>query len=487
MKRFRLRALVMLVAALVATVFGAPHIAHASMNDPVSLLPYLLPTVLGLTTGTQASGSGTFTGLNDMLKQVYTKPFENNIEKDSEIADLINQAEGFEVIDGPDGKQINIGHIFSSGGGVGGILEDDYLYTPTQPTTKQSSVTIPILTAIVELSGKTLRRVKKGPAAFVTWADEALPRKAQRLAFHKDRMYLGAGNGIIARYLTNPPTGTTDVLNAMYGIAGLDDGAAKLVLRDDSLRVGPNANGTSLRTGTAIVSKVDYTNKAISTTVAGSAAAPTSAAQNDYIFLGDGNVQGFGAREMMGLEGIIDDGTNVATFQTLARASFPEMNGQIIDSSANGFTQVLSEEILDFADSQCYEQGNMGRPTVIFASRSGQRSFWKTLKGDRVLNDPRGAYTGGKVRLQMQLGDRVVTVAAARKVPASRAYGIDTSAVLRFRNGSGRWDDTDGAVFNRVVDGNGRKDAFFAVYVEEEQVGAGDPAKNFKITNLLAA
>lgn len=475
------------VVIVAAVLFGTPHTAHASLNDPTSLLPYLLPTVLGLTTGTQAAGSGTFTGLNDMLKQVYTKPFENNIEKDSEIADLINQAEGFEVIDGPDGKQVNIGHIFSSGGGVGGILEDDYLYTPTQPTTKQSAITIPILTAIVELSGKTLRRVKKGPAAFVTWADEALPRKAQRLAFHKDRMYLGTGTGIIARYLTNPPTGTTDVLNAMYGVTGLDDGAVKLLLRDDSLRAGPNANGTSLRAGTAIVSKVDYTNKAISTTVAGSAAAPTSAAQNDYLFLGDANVQGFGAREMMGLEGIIDDGTNVATFQTLARASFPEMNGQVIDSSANGFTQVLSEEIMDFADSQCYEQGNMGRPTVIFASRSGQRSFWKTLKGDRVLNDPRGSYTGGKVRLQMQLGDRVVTVGAARKCPASRVYGIDTSAVLRFRNGSGRWDDTDGAVFNRVVDGNGRKDAFFAVYVEEEQVGAGDPAKNFKITNLLAA
>jgi hypothetical protein len=72
-------------------------------------------------------------------------------------------------------------------------------------------------------------------------------------------------------------------------------------------------------------------------------------------------------------------------------------------------------------------------------------------------------------------------------VPSSRCYGIDTSAMLRFRNGTGRWDDTDGSVFNRVVDGTGRKDAFFAVYVEEEEVGCGDPAKNFKITNLLAA
>jgi hypothetical protein len=134
-----------------------------------------------------------------MLKQVYTKAFENNVEKESELADVIQKAEGFDVIEGPDGKQVNMGHIFSSGGGVGSMNEDDYLYTPTNPTAKQSSITIKQHVAVVELSGRTLRRVKKGPAAFVTWADEALPRKAARLAFHKDRQYLGTGTGIICR------------------------------------------------------------------------------------------------------------------------------------------------------------------------------------------------------------------------------------------------------------------------------------------------
>jgi hypothetical protein len=131
----------------------------------------------------------------------------------------------------------------------------------------------------------------------------------------------------------------------------------------------------------------------------------------------------------------------------------------------------------------------MGRPTSVFVNRSGQRSFWKNLKNDRVINDPKGTFQGGvnKARLKMMLGDRLVTVAAARKVPASRAYGIDGSSIERFRIGSGRWDDTDGSIWNRVVDGTGRKDAFFAVYVEEEEMGASNPAGNFKITNLLEA
>jgi hypothetical protein len=91
------------------------------------------------------------------------------------------------------------------------------------------------------------------------------------------------------------------------------------------------------------------------------------------------------------------------------------------------------------------------------------------------------------MRLQMMLGDRLVKVAAARKVPESRCYGVDTSGVQRYKIGSGRWDDTDGSVWNRVVDGTGRKDAFFAVYILEEQQGGSNPAGSFKITDLVAA
>ena len=478
-----------LVLAAIAVVAMLPPPAHAAATGLHQFTPYLVPFAIGLaTTGTETGSD--FSGLNDMLKQVYSKPFENNVEKDSEVADFIDSAEdgSFEVTDGPDGKQINLGHIFSSGGGVGAMTEDDYLYTPSNPTTKQSSITIKQLVAIVQLSGRTMRRVKKGPAAFVTWADEALPRKAQRLAFQKDRMYLGCQNGIICQYTVASPSGTTDTIGNAFGISGLE-GATNLLLRDDQFRCGPNANGTSLRTGTALVGSVDYVNSALNTTVSGTTNAPTSAAQNDYLFLGDNNVQGIGTREIMGFEGGIDDGTNVPTFQGLSRTTYMELQAQIIDSSASGYTQSLTEEIMDYADTLAFERGDMGRPSRILVNRSGQRSFWKSLKADREINDPRGNYQGGLNRgeLKMLLGDRMVRVRAARKVPLSRVYGIDPTSILRFRIGAGRWDDTDGSVWNRVVDGTGRKDAFFAVYVEEEEVGYGAPAKNFKITKLASA
>jgi hypothetical protein len=123
----------------------------------------------------------------------------------------------------------------------------------------------------------------------------------------------------------------------------------------------------------------------------------------------------------------------------------------------------------------------------VLLNRSGARSFWKNLKNDRVINDPRGTYEGGKATLKMILGDSIAQVRSCRKIPLSRCYGIDPSTIQRYKIGDGKWDDTDGSIWNRVVDSTGRKDAFFAVFVKEEELGSGNPAGNFKLTTLSAA
>lgn len=429
------------------------------------------------TTGT---GTGSdFSGLNDLLKNVYTDSFENNVEADSEVSDIFEQAEGFKVVEGPDGKAIVIAHQFSSGGGVGSVLEDDYLPTATTPTIKQSTLTIKQQVAMVELSGRTLRRVKEGPAAFATWANEALPMKARRLAFHIDRMRIGLGDGVICRIDEGSPATTDLGIDAAYGIAGLE-GATNLLLRDDNLRFCTSSAGSSARTGTAKVVGVDYDNSEIDID-----ALPTSTADNDFVFLGDTNVRSIGEREMMGLEGIIDNGALLASIQGLSRTTYPELKAQQIDASSATYGGTLNENLLDIAATRVYERA-MGKTTHILVNRSGQRSFWNSLKGDRTFIDPKGNFQGGKAQLTMLLGNGPVVIRAARKVPASRCYGIDASSIKRYTIGSGRWDDTDGSVWNRTVDGTGRKDAFFAVYVREENLGTVDPGKNFKITGLSA-
>lgn len=442
---------------------------------------------MSTTTGTK-SGTGDFSGLNEALKQTYTGPFSNNIEGEMEITQVFQDAGDFETTEGPDGKQINIGHYISAGGGVSAMSEDDYLPDNIPPVWKQGNVTIKQIAAMVQLSGRTLRRVKEGPAAFASWAEMALPEKAKRVAFHKDRMLMGTGTGIVAR-INGTPDGTDDAVDDAYGIAGLE-GALNLFLRGDSFRYSPNSNGTSPRTGRVDIDSINYGGSTFSTTVAGSAATATSAADDDYLFLGGANVNGSGSKEFNGLEAQIDDGTNVTTFQGLTRSSYPDvLYSQIVDSSTYlPAVSVLSENIIDYTDSLCWERAG-GKPSVLLVNRNGQRSFWTSLKGDRVINDPQGQFTGGKKMdgLKMLLGDRVITVKAARKVPSSRAFLLDTGTLKRFKIGAGRWDDITGSVWNRVTDSTGSKDAVYAVYIEEEEYANTFPARSGKITKLATA
>jgi hypothetical protein len=167
--------------------------SRLGVAHPGSLAPLGLLGVMGTTTGT---GTGSdFTGLNEALKQTYTGPFANNIEGEMEVTQVFQDAGDFETTEGPDGKQVNIGHYISAGGGVSAMLEDDYLPDNIPPVWKQGNITIKQIAALVQLSGRTLRRVKEGPAAFATWAEMALPEKAKRVAFHKDRHAVRHGHG----------------------------------------------------------------------------------------------------------------------------------------------------------------------------------------------------------------------------------------------------------------------------------------------------
>lgn len=432
------------------------------------------------TTGIGSSGTD-FVGATGALKEVYDKPFENNIEGESEIWSALETTDGFQVTDeAGDGKGIKIDHNFSYGGGVAFINESDYFVSSSLPTTVQSTTTIPTVSGTAQMSGKLMRRMNSDKVAFANWAEELLPKRAKRVAFHLDRASVGTGTGIIGR-ISGTPTGTNDTLFAAQGISGLE-GAGNLILRGDILRYSPNADGSAPRTGAATVNQKPNG----VTGVFSVDALPTSAAANDYVFLGDANVISAG-KEIMGLEGIIDDGTNLTTIQGLSRTTYGELKAQVIDASSGTYGGVLSEELIDFADSQAFEQGDGGQPNVLFANRSGNRSFWKSLKADRSFMNPAASYTGGRAKLEMLIGDRMVKIVPCRKVPLSRAYGVDTRAIKRADIGPGGWVNTTGAVFKQVADANGFKDAYVAHYVKETQLITYAPEQCYKIINLVQA
>jgi hypothetical protein len=212
----------------------------------------------------------------------------------------------------------------------------------------------------------------------------------------------------------------------------------------------------------------------------------TDVADDDYIFAGDAagaSYQNSGVdREIMGLLGMVDNGDVLASFQGLTRADYRPWRSQIVDGSAAPWSGQLTEDLLTKADDDTYIRAK-GVVDVILASRSGIRNYWRNLKDDKRLNDPR-AFTGGKSSVGIILGDRTVEIKVVRKMPSSLVFGMQKNTFKHWRNTGWEWDDLTGSIWNRVTDATGRKDSFYAVGHIVMQTGAIAPHKNFKITGI---
>ena len=194
-------------------------------------------------------------------------------------------------------------------------------------------------------------------------------------------------------------------------------------------------------------------------------------------------------KELMGLLGIVDDGTILTTFQGLLRATYQQWNAETIDASAATWGGVLSDDLIIRLDQDVYQIGN-GRTDTLACSRSAWRAYLKSLKSDRMYTMTPGEsqdYTGGGRRLKVDLGDKSLELRAIRKCPPQSAFLLERESLKRWHNVGWFWDDTTGSIWNRVTDGTGRKDAYYAVGAICMETGCLAPAHNGLVRNLTAA
>ena len=454
------------------------------------LMPGVSGVLFAASVGTTAGVSG---NVNEAMKIIFEEPLTNSIVQDSDLMDLFEQDSNVRVTETTGGRFIELAHYFQLPAGVGArALEGDYIPVPDGPVIRNSNIFLKKIEGVVQMTGDTMRRVRQGEGAFLTWARRALPDLKERVDHELDRMLLGFGAGIKARVNDGNPDDAdlTIGIDANFGVAGLEDAwlsfmegeriifaadAAAATIRDASGPSGATYQITDINPD-ALTLELD--------------AEPTAnVADSDYIFAGDlaghaGQATGVD-RETMGLLGMIDDGTILAAFQGLTRADYRPWRSQIIDGSLAPYNGQLTEDLLTFADDQTFIRA-VGRINVIVMSRGGARNFWQNLKSDKRLVDPRN-FLGGKGGLEMIFGtDRAIELRTIRKMPSSLVFGLQTDTLKMWRNTGWEWDDLTGAIWNRVTDGTGRKDDFYAVGHLVLQTGCIAPHKNFKITGIAA-
>ncbi len=427
--------------------------------------------------GTTAGVAG---NVNEAMKIIFQDPISENFVQDSELLDIFQQDTNIIETDG--GRFIELAHYFNLPAGVGARkLEGDYIPVPDGPVIKNSQVFLKKIEGVVQMSGDTMRRVRGDEGAFLNWAQRALPDLVERVNHELDRMLLSFGNGAKARVNDAAPSEPLAV-DTTFGATGLTK-AWVAFLEGERVRFGPNADGTGLRAGSYQVTDIDPDGITIDS---GPDALPAGVLDDDFIFSGDATTaatQDSGVdREIMGLLGMVDDGTILATFQGLARAGLRKWQSIIVSATPAPFSGELTETLLTVADNRVRQRGN-GRPSVVVTSVEGLVSYWDNLLTFKSINDPR-SFTGGKSQLFILLGDRALELRAARKMPPEITFLLDPQTFKRWHNAGWEWDDRTGSIWNRVTDNVGRLDAFYGVGHVVLQTGCIAPRKNVKIEDL---
>jgi hypothetical protein len=438
-------------------------------------------------TGTQA-GTGAYTGLNEAMKIVFDDPINNNIIQDSEVYDLVERDTDIPVKETTGGRYVELAHYAADGGGFGARREGGALPAATPPSIFNGRIFLRKNHMLVEMSGEAMRRMKRGDGAWIAWASQALPNAVRRLTHHLDRQTLGYAQGVLGRVNAIAGGRLIITVDRAFGVTGYSKAVFQF-LRNDLIRFAADINGVTMRVGAYRVLNVD--NNAGTITL--DAAADAGIVVGDFITIGDSadnNLPGSASlqpKEMMGLMGMVDNGSIRSTFQNVDRALWPEYNAQVLDAaSASTVAGQLNEDLLTLADDNTFELG-MGLVDFLIGTRAQERQYVRTLRTQRRLVDAMSYQNqGGKKRgFDINLNGRTVTFRPARKIPNEILFGIERKTLKKWRNGNGfQWDDTTGSMFERVVTSQGRFDAFYATGLLEEEMGNLMPAHNFVIRGI---
>jgi hypothetical protein len=457
----------------------------------VALVGSLFPIPAAAMVALGFSGATTvITDVDAALKLIADGSVIRNVVTDSELLDLFTQDSNVQLDKTTGGRYIERAQQFKLGGGVGFRKDNEYIPIPGVGDVRNSKIYLKKAIGVVEMSGDVMRRARTDQGAYLDWAEQELPNLVERLTNVHDRVTLGYGAGALARVLSVAGSPVITLKDA-HGVAGYGNAWVNF-MEGDRIVFSSTVTATALRNAgasqSATVVSVDQDANSITID-----ALPTGTVANDFIFMGDASGassqdSGGDDREYMGLLGMVDDGTILATLQGLARTVSNQWKSLAIDATASitGHTSgVLDEALIGYADDEAGIKGG-AKINAFVASLSGQRSFWNSLKTDRVLNDPK-TFTGGKSGLKMLLGDRVVEVRSARKMPPQIALGLSTGEFTRHMLEEFEWDQTTGAIWRQVTDSTGRKDAFYAYGCQYMQLSVRRPRRSFVIRGLTAS
>lgn len=338
----------------------------------------------------------------------------------------------------------------------GAINEEEVFRTIDSEDYQQWKVTPKVIVWPIQFGGLTAAAATGDEASFANLVVDALDRARDRLMSDENRQFFGLGTGILgapAQAVTAAGTLFT-VLSSQY-------------FRKN--QVVDIYSGTTLTVTAYRITYVDRVNNIIAfqTSIGVSIDSTTQIVKQNIRVSAPSD-----GKEMMGLRGIVDDSTDLTTFQNLNASNIYEWRSRRIDAGAANLTSDLLQRLLD--DVAILDPDGQ-EPDMLIMHRRQRRKYL-----DLVV--PQKRYMDG----EMDTGFKKLTFNGTdlfldKDCQTDTIYALRKEKVRKFELeplGMGRHEGSD--TFLRLVN----QDVFQAYWRHYCNFGTSSRLSHGKLTNL---
>jgi len=236
----------------------------------------------------------------------------------------------------------------------GAINETETFRTVDNEHYSQYKVLPKIVVWPIEFSGLVSKAAEGDDEAFVNVVVDALDRAKERLLKDENRQFFGLGTGLLAKCAGGATSAATtfSVDTAQYLRANM---------------VIDMYNGATKTLASFRINDVDKVNNVVYGSFS------TAITQNVTMQIVKENIRVSAAsdgKEMMGLRGIVDDGTDLQTFQNIDSSANTIWRSRRIDASSANLTSDLLQRLIDDVGVLCGDE-----PDTLIMHRKQRRKY----------------------------------------------------------------------------------------------------------------
>jgi hypothetical protein len=350
------------------------------------------------------------------------------------------------------------GAINDYGNESGGAINEEETFRSIDGEDYQQWVVTPkVVVWPIQFSGLVAAAATGGDESFANLVVDALDRARDRLLADENRQFFGYGTGLLGA------PNQTCASNATSMTVGSVQYFRKNMVVD--IYSGSTLTCTALR-----ISFVDRVNAVLGfTTSLGASVDTTTQIVKQNIRASSPPADG---KEMMGLRGIIDDTTDLTTFQGLNASSIYEWRSRRIAASSANLTSDLLQRLID--DVAIYDPDGE-EPDMLIAHRQQRRKYLDLVVPSKRYAD--GEMDTGFKKIQFNGTDLFLD----KDCQTDTIYAVRKDKLRRFELeplGMGRNEGSD--VFLRLVN----QDVFQAYWRHYANFGTSSRLSHGKIAGL---